>query len=71
MARLAKLIDTYARNMTLTGEAYLKYKNSGKGYEEQLDYNSALYRLRVVAYALHDLGIMVETFEKFQEKNQE
>jgi hypothetical protein len=55
--------------MTLTGEAYLKYKKS-KGYEEQIDYNNALYRLRVVAYALHDLGIMVETFERFEEKNQ-
>ena len=69
MARLAKLIDQYAKHMTLTGEAYLKYKKT-KGYEEQKDYTSALYRLRVVAYALHDLGIMVETFDRFEEKNQ-
>ena len=68
MATIAKLVDNYAKHMTLTGNAYLKYKDS-KGYEEQKDYNNALYRLQVVAYALHDLGIDVKTFDKFEEKH--
>lgn len=68
MTTIANLVDRYAKHMTLTGEAYLKYKNN-KGYEEQRDYNNALYRLQVVAYALHDLGIDVKTFDKFEEKH--
>lgn len=67
MAKLSNLIDEYAKQMVLCGEAWLRWKDDSKTYDNVRNYHRRLDRLQVVAYALRDLGLEVEGFKKFQQ----
>ena len=67
MAKSSNLIDEYAKQMVLCGEAWLRWKDDSKTYDNVRNYHRRLDRLQVVAYALRDLGLEVEGFKKFQQ----
>lgn len=67
MAKLSYLIDSYAKQMALCGEAWRKWKDDPETYQNVKNYHLRLDRLQVVAYALRDLGLEVEDFKKFQQ----